>query len=157
MGAAKIMVASRSSRRRELVLAFGADSYHSFEEDDPEEWARALAGSPPDVVAECVGQQDMLDRAIDLVRLSGTVVSLGMCMVPEPLIAARCAFKEVTMVFPIAFTIDDFEATLRALDAGRIRPEIAVSEIIGLDELPATIERLRSGARPLKIQVDPGK
>lgn len=156
MGAAEIRVASRSAQRREVVMAFGADSYHSFEADDPEEWIRAQA-SPPDMVAECVGKVDMLDQAIDLVRMSGTVISMGMCMAPEPLVAARCAFKEVSLVFPIAFTIDDFEATVRAFDADKIHPETMVSEIIALDELPAMIDRMRSGTRTLKIHVDPSK
>ena len=154
MGAIEIRVASRSAHRREVVLAMGADSYHSSDIDGPEEWSRARA-SQPDVVAECVGKTAMLNEAIDLVRPSGTVISMGMCMLPEPLVAARCSFKEVRLVFPLAYSVNDFEMTARAFDADNVNPAFMVSETIALEALPDAFERLRAGTKSLKIQVDP--
>jgi threonine dehydrogenase-like Zn-dependent dehydrogenase len=154
LGAAEIRVLSRSAHRREIVLAMGADTYHSSDTDDPEQWSRARAGQP-DVVAECVGKTDMLGEAIDLVRLGGTVISMGMCTLPEPLVAARCSFKEVKLVFPLGYSVGDFEMTARAFDADDVDPSLMVSETIALEALPDTLERLRAGSKSLKVLVDP--
>jgi (R,R)-butanediol dehydrogenase/meso-butanediol dehydrogenase/diacetyl reductase len=154
LGAGKIVAASRSAHRREVVLAMGADAVVSFDEDDPEAVARALGG-PPDIVAECVGKPGMLSRAMAEARIGGTVISMGMCAHQEPVIPAACTFKEVRLLFPLAYSEAEFARTARAFDAGRIRPEIMVSEVIPLDAVPEAIESLRGGRKSLKIQVDP--
>jgi (R,R)-butanediol dehydrogenase/meso-butanediol dehydrogenase/diacetyl reductase len=154
LGAGRIVVASRSAHRRETVLALGADAVVSFDEDEPDAVARALGGAP-DVVAECVGKPGMLNRAIAEARFGGTVISLGMCGQAEPVIPAACAFKEVRLLFPVAWTEAEFAETVRAIDAGRVHPEIMVSEVVALGDLPGAIESLRAGRKSLKIQVDP--
>ena len=59
------------------------------------------------------------------------------------------------LVFPLAYSPEEFADTARAFDAGSIRPEIMVGEVIPLGAIPETIESLRAGRRALKIQVDP--
>ncbi|MGY1743690.1 MULTISPECIES: zinc-dependent alcohol dehydrogenase [unclassified Blastococcus] len=155
IGAGRVVVASRSAHRREVAMAVGADAFHSTAEDDPAE-LDALLGGPVDVVAECVGKEGMVARAIELVGRGGTVVSMGMCMAAEAVVPALCAFKEATVVFPLSYTVDEFVETARAFDAGRLRAELMVSDVIALDELPGTMEQLRTGTRSaLKVLVDP--
>jgi threonine dehydrogenase-like Zn-dependent dehydrogenase len=153
-GAAEIIVASRSAHRRETVIAMGADSFHSFEEDDPAVFS-AMTNPAPEFVAECIGKPDALQQSIGFVRGGGTVISMGMCMQGEPIIPALCAFKEVRLVFPLAYTIDDFEETARTFDAGNVDIGLMVSETVGLDELPEAFAGLRAGSRALKVHVDP--
>jgi (R,R)-butanediol dehydrogenase/meso-butanediol dehydrogenase/diacetyl reductase len=154
LGAGRIVVASRSARRADAALAFGADAVVAFDPDDPGAVARALGG-PPDIVAECVGKPGMLNRAVAEARVGGTVISMGMCAQHEPLIPAGCTFKEVRLVFPLAYSLAEFEETARALDAAAFDPQLMVSEVVALDDVPATIESLRAGRAALKIQVDP--
>jgi (R,R)-butanediol dehydrogenase/meso-butanediol dehydrogenase/diacetyl reductase len=154
LGASRIVAASRSAHRRETVLAMGADAVVSFEAEEPEALLRALGG-PPDVVVECVGKPGMLSRAIAEARIGGTVISMGMCAQAEPMIPAACAYKEVRLLFPVAYSEAEFAETARAFDALSVRPEIIVGDVIALEAVPATIESLRAGRRSLKIQVDP--
>ncbi|CAN7590638.1 alcohol dehydrogenase catalytic domain-containing protein [Phenylobacterium sp. LjRoot225] len=154
LGAGRIVVASRSDHRREVALAMGADAVVSFDEDDPDALLQALGG-PPDIVAECVGKPGLLNRAIAQARVGGTVIAMGMCASQEPVIPAGCTFKEVRLFFPLAYSLAEFEETARAFDDADVRPEIMISEVIALEEVPATIESLRAGKRALKIQVDP--
>ena len=155
LGAGRIVVASRSARRTEAALAMGADAVHGFVDEDPAALAQALGG-PPDVVAECVGKPGLLNLAISHARIGGAVISMGMCAQHEPLIPAGCTFKEVRLYFPLAYSPEEFAQTARAFDAGELRPELMVGEVIALEDLPATIEALRAGKPALKIQVDPG-
>ena len=136
-------------------MAMGADGFHSFAQDDPDELS-ALLGAMPDIVAECVGKAGMLAKAIEHVAPQGTVISLGMCQHNEPIMAALCTFKEVRMLFPVAYSVAEFVETARAFDAGKLHPDLMVSEVIGLDQLPDTIEAMRAGTlQSLKIHVDP--
>lgn len=155
LGAGRIVVASRSRRRADVALAMGADVFHSFADDDPAVLL-PLLGRAPDIVVECTGKQGMLGDAIGHIRPGGTVISLGMCQHSEPVVPALCAFKEARLLFPVAYTVAEFIETARAFDVSGIHPDIMVSDVIGLDELPAAIEDLRSGRRQgLKIHVDP--
>lgn len=154
LGSEKILVASRSMRRRAAALAMGAEAVVSFE--DAQIGAADALGGPPDIVAECVGRPGMLEMAIAQVRAMGTVISLGLCLQNEPVLAALCGFKGLKICFPFTYSLSEFIETAKAFETDRIRPEILVSEVIALDELPAAMERLRSGgSRSLKILVDP--
>jgi (R,R)-butanediol dehydrogenase/meso-butanediol dehydrogenase/diacetyl reductase len=153
LGAAHVTVASRSAHRREVVMAMGADTIIGFGETDLHSFRAAAA--PPDLVAECVGKPGMIDTAVQFVRPGGTVISMGMCTQSEPLLAAACAFKDVRLFFPIAYSAAEFEQTARALDSGSVHPEMMVSEVISLDSLPDKLEALRGGAKSLKVLVDP--
>jgi (R,R)-butanediol dehydrogenase/meso-butanediol dehydrogenase/diacetyl reductase len=156
LGAGRVVVASRSTHRRETVLALGADAVVSFEEEDPEALSRALGG-PADIVAECVGKPGLLNLAIGHARIGGTVISMGMCAQAEAVIPAGCTFKEVKLLFPLAYSEAEFAETARAFDAGDVHPDLMVGEVVGLEEVPDVIEALRAGRRgkTLKIQVDP--
>ena len=155
LGAGAIVAASRSDQRRELALTMGADAAHDVDDGDPAALERPLGG-PPDIVVECVGKPGMLGQAIDRVRPGGTVISLGMCLQEERLIPGLCTFKEVRLVFSLGYSTSEFEETVRAFDGGHVRPELMVGEVIALEDLPDTIERMRSGASLRKVMVDPG-
>ncbi|MBU6269492.1 MAG: alcohol dehydrogenase catalytic domain-containing protein [Sphingomonadales bacterium] len=154
MGAGRIVVAARSRRRDEAVLELGADAVHAFDADDPAELAAKLGGEP-DIVVEAIGKPGMIARAVELVRWGGTVVSLGMCTAGETLMPIACAGKEARLLFPLAYSIGDFEETVRAFDADRVNPELMISDVIALEALPAVLEEMRGSHAYCKVQVDP--
>jgi threonine dehydrogenase-like Zn-dependent dehydrogenase len=154
LGAGRIVVMSRSSHRNDVVMALGADAVIAFDADEAQ-ISEALGG-PPDIVAECVGKPGMLAMAMRLVRPQGTVLSMGMCMYPEPVTPALGTFKEVRLFFPMAYTAEEFVETARAFDRGDVDPALMVSDVIGLDDFPGAIDALRAGTqRSLKVHVDP--
>jgi (R,R)-butanediol dehydrogenase/meso-butanediol dehydrogenase/diacetyl reductase len=153
LGAGKIVVLSRSPHRTGTVMAMGADAVLTFDETDRIE---AELGGPPDIVAEGVGKPGMLDLATKHVRPQGTVLSLGQCQHGEPLVPAYCTRKEIRLFFVRGYSVDEFVETARIFDADKVRPEIMVSHVIALEELPATMEAMRNGtAKTLKVHVDP--
>jgi len=154
LGAASIVVASRSKHRRDTCLAFGADALFGFDEDDPAELEHALGG-PPHIVAECIGKDGMINLALDHVRLGGTVISMGMCTRPEPIIPFRQTFKEARLCFPLAYSAEEYERTVRTLEVEEFQPEMMVSDVLPLERVGAAIESLRGGAKMLKIHIDP--
>jgi threonine dehydrogenase-like Zn-dependent dehydrogenase len=148
------VVASRSAHRRETCLKFGADAVHAFDEDEPGALEATLGGAPH-IVAEGVGKEGMLDLAGRHVRMGGAIVSLGMCTRHEGVLPAALAFKEARMIFPLAYSTEEFEATARAFEAEGFNPEIAVSHILPLERLDQAMADLRAGAKMQKVHIDP--
>ncbi len=155
LGAGKIAVLSRSDHRRDIAMTLGADAVLGFGAEDRQRIVECLGG-PPDIVAECVGKTGMLELATQHVRRQGTVLSLGMCGYDDPVVPARCTAKEIQLLFPHAYTVAEIAETANAFDSGKIRPDLMVSDVISLEELPATMDALRSGQqKSLKVHVDP--
>jgi (R,R)-butanediol dehydrogenase/meso-butanediol dehydrogenase/diacetyl reductase len=154
LGLGRIVVASRSAHRHESLMAMGADAVIALDAAEPAMLAEALGG-PADIVAECVGKAGLLGLASQHVRPRGVVLSLGMCMQPDAVIPAICAFKEVRLFFPHGYTLDEYAETARAFEADLVRPDSMVSDVISLDSLPVVLEELRAGRKSLKVQVDP--
>jgi (R,R)-butanediol dehydrogenase/meso-butanediol dehydrogenase/diacetyl reductase len=154
-GASKIAVLSRSAHRTDALMNMGADVILGFDPDDQAKISEHLGG-PPNIVAEAVGKLGMLDLAFKHVAPRGAVISMGMCQQGEPVSPATWSRKEITLYFPRAYTIAEFEETARSFDAGKIRPDIMVSHSIALEDLPATMDAMRSGKmKSLKVHVDP--
>ncbi len=154
LGAASVVVASRSSRRRDTCMLFGADAVHSLTDDDPAELGIELGGAPH-IVAECVGKEGMLNLAVRHVRLGGTVIGMGMCMRPEPVLPIGLTMKEVKLTFPLAYSPEEFEETARAFDATGFHPDQMVSEVLALERLNSVLAGMRSGSQGLKVHIDP--
>jgi threonine dehydrogenase-like Zn-dependent dehydrogenase len=157
LGAGKIVVVSRSAHRSDLARLMGADDFFCTAEAEPALLNEALGGAA-DIVAECAGKTGMLGEALAHVRPQGTIISMGMCMHNEPLLAAACTFKEARLLFPLGYSYDEFVETARAFESDSIHAHRMVSDVIALEELPATLDQLRAGSgQRLKIQVDPQK
>ncbi len=154
LGAGKIAIMTRSNKRDDIAMAFGADTALRLDDPDPQAITRVLGG-PPDIVVEAIGKPDMLGLAIEKAGLGGSVVSLGMCSVPDPILPAFATFKEISLHFPLGYSIEDFAETVRAFEADDVRPDSMVSDTIALDELPEMIEEMRAPHSHLKVQVDP--
>ncbi|HKX77408.1 MAG TPA: alcohol dehydrogenase catalytic domain-containing protein [Novosphingobium sp.] len=154
-GAGRVVALSRSSHRNDIIMATGADAVLGFHPEDQVRAAETLGG-PPDIVAECVGKTGMINLAIDLIRPRGTVLSMGMCMNPEPVLPVRCTYKEARLLFPLGYTLGEFVETARAFEADRFDPEKMVSDVIALEDLAVRLSAMRAGeSGNLKVHVDP--
>jgi len=100
-------------RRADALLALGVDDVLPFD-SNAAEFFEALGGQP-DIVVECAGGSGLLDRAVDLVRPGGVVLSLGMCMHGDVIVPGRCSRKEVRLMFPAGYNMAELEETLAQL------------------------------------------
>ena len=154
LGAGKIVAMSRSPRRAEKTMQLGADGFVAFGEDEAAQVAAILDG-PPDIVFEAVGVGGMLGKAIERVRVNGTVVSMGCGLDPDPLVPMLVGFKQIKIIFSMAWTKGEFEHVARTLDRGRLEPRHMLTKTIGLGELPGMIEALRANNTETKVHVNP--
>lgn len=67
----------RDKARFELAREFGADHTIDIEQEDPVEAVPDLLGGPPDVVVETSGAPSAIQSALELVKMMGRVVVIG--------------------------------------------------------------------------------
>jgi threonine dehydrogenase-like Zn-dependent dehydrogenase len=158
LGAGHIAVMEGVPERRALAMAMGASQCL-----DPQTHAASLAdaalpadgASAPELVFECVGRPGLLGLAVKVVRPRGTIISLGFCFAADPIVPAAIAPKELTLKFPYAYGLRDFEHTVDVLDAGHIEPRAMVTSTVSLDAAPSAIESLRRSRSECKVLIDP--
>lgn len=156
LGAGAIAVTAASRQRESLAMQMGANAF--VLPDKPEELpqaAIAALGGMPDVVIEAVGKPDMIARAVNCVRPAGTVMVLGFCARPDSFIPAIAVWKEVRLLFGMTYSLDEFEHVARVLDRGVVEPRQMVTDTVGLDALPTTLESMRQRTHQCKVLVDP--
>ena len=135
-------------------MQMGANAFETLGEGESERVAAALGGLP-DVVLECTGAVGMTQKAIELVAPGGTLVSLGFCASPDPILPSLATWKQVTITFSFAYDLREFRHCADTLDAGHVEPRLMISRTVGLDDFPALFEALRAGADETKVHVDP--
>jgi len=153
-GVGRIAVTARTSRRATLAMQVGGDAFVPQSGDLAGTVAEVLRG-PPDVVFECVGVPGLLAQAVDCVGPRGTVVVMGVCMVPDTLTPAVGTGKEVRIQHVMAYGVEDFRRVADALDAGAAEPRGMVTDTVSLDALPTVFESRRRYTNQCKVLVDP--
>jgi (R,R)-butanediol dehydrogenase/meso-butanediol dehydrogenase/diacetyl reductase len=154
LGAGRIAVTARSRRGESFALQLGADRFLvSSEELQPQ--VEAALGGAPEVVFECAGVPGMVAQAVNLVRLRGTVVILGNCMLPDSFYPAQAMFKQVRIQGSMVYSLAEFETVAATFDAGHVEPRAMVTDTVSYEQLPAAFEALRRPAQQCKVMVNP--
>lgn len=170
-GAAPIVAADFSPRRRALAERLGADvvvdpsaqsPYESWAEvaraAEPAPGADALGlGSPlrPGVIFECVGVPGVIDQILRGAPRGARVVVVGVCMEPDPIRPLFGIQKELNVQFVLGYTPEEFAGTLRHIAEGEIPVEPLVTGRVGVGGVPDAFEELGRPDRHAKILVEP--
>jgi len=154
-GAREVVVSELADTRAALAVKMGATS---VVQPDPAAGAAGLleqfcdaAGGAPDVIFECVGAPGLLQQCIEIAPQRGKIIPVGVCEQPDSIMPFFGLIKELQIQFAIAYTRDDFETCLAMLAQGRIDVSPMITDVVGLDELPAAFEALRSPSHQCKV------
>ncbi len=150
MGAGRVDVVEGVPSRVEIAKAMGADGVTA-----PRETPESPLAQAPEIVIECVGRPGLLGQALDRVVKGGTVVSLGYCFQPDPIVPAMAGGKEARLLFPQLYSTREFELAVDVLDRGAIEPRLMVSRTVGYAELPTVFDGLRKSPVDCKVMIDP--
>jgi 2-desacetyl-2-hydroxyethyl bacteriochlorophyllide A dehydrogenase len=153
-GANPIVVSELAPGRADLAMKLGATEVVNPTIHKPGDRMRALTGRPPELVFECIGVKSTLSAAIDIVATHGRVVVIGVCQEPDSIVPVKCMMKEVAIDFVMGYTKGEFEETIEALATGKIDAEPMITDVIGVDEVPAMFDALRSPGTRAKVLVE---
>lgn len=172
-GAAPIVAADFSSRRRELAVAMGADVVVDPAKGSPyESWGQIAAWPNPDeapplppwmpgpplrpqVVFECVGVPGVIEQIMASARPAARVIVVGVCMERDAFEPMYGINKELSVQFVLAYTPAEFAETLGLIADGKLPVEPLVTGKVGVEGVAGAFEALASPERHAKILVEP--
>ncbi|WP_158010858.1 zinc-binding dehydrogenase [Tardibacter chloracetimidivorans] len=154
LGAVRIAAMAPSRRRAGLATAMGADGLATFGDREAEE-VEQLLGGKPEIILECAGKAGVLDRAIGLAGIGAKIVVLGYCVTMDSFFPITALGKEVTIRFSKMYQLQDFQDTMASLASGHLDPRTMITRRIGLSDVPATFEALRTDRDQCKVMIAP--
>jgi (R,R)-butanediol dehydrogenase/meso-butanediol dehydrogenase/diacetyl reductase len=154
-GARQVVVSEYAPARREAAAKVGASGVIDPAKEDIGEAFAKIAGGPPDVIFECVGVAGLIQKAIDLSRTYGRIVTVGVCMTEDTIIPLNAIFKEINLQFILGYQRPEWDIVLDLLRTGKIDPTPLITDVIGFDELPKAFEALRKPSTQIKVLTRP--
>ena len=154
-GVENVVLLASSGRRKPLAEKMGSGSF-VVESDAAADDVRSVLGGAPDIVFEAAGVPGVFARAIALVRPQGTILALGFCLQPDPILPGMALMKDLTIRWSLIYTRDDYAACIEALATHGDLARAMVTDVVGLDDAPAAFEVLREGkGGGGKLLIDP--
>ena len=154
-GARIVMVSEKAQGRRALAERFGATHVIDPSHEMPGPAFMKAAGSPPEVIFECVGVPGMIQQCVLLAPPRGRIVVVGVCMQPDTLFPVFASVKGLTLNFVVGYRKQDFQLTLDMLAAERIAGLPMVTDTVDLARLPDAFEALKQPSTQCKVMLDP--
>jgi threonine dehydrogenase-like Zn-dependent dehydrogenase len=172
-GVHPIIAADYSPARRALAEKMGADVVVDPARTQPfASWAEHAAMSPeekaarppmqaflpalkPALIFECVGVPGLLQQVFEGAPRDARVVVVGVCMETdrsEPMLAI---LKELNVQYVLAYTLDEFTASLRMLAEGQVDAASLVTGRVGIDGVAQAFSDLANPETHTKIMVEP--
>lgn len=156
-----IIAADLSAGRRDLARLMGADIAV-----DPAQISPYSAWSEPSVVGksttvatclifECVGIPGMLRQVMDGAPEGSDIIVVGACMEPDTIEPMTAMYKALTLKFSRTYTAQEFAEVLRLIAEGALNVEPLVSDVIGLDDVPAAFAALAKPGAQAKVMIAP--
>ncbi len=151
---ARVVVSELADGRGRLAQKLGADIVVNPRVHNPAEKIRELTGQNPALIFECIGVKGTLRDAISMLEPRGQVVVVGVCMETDEINPMQCILREVSVNFVLGYDRADFHETIEALNSRTIEPRPMVTDIIGVEQVPAMFQMLRQPGDHAKVLVE---
>ncbi len=157
LGAGKIMVSGRRSKRLKIARLIGADVViDAASEDVRRRVMEETGGVGASLVVECTGQLSVWEESTRLVARGGTVILFG--GLPKGTMAsfdtARLHYDQITLKGVFHFTRSAVRSAYELLASGRIRVKDLITGSYTLDDMKKVIDQLLDG-NCIKLEVVP--
>ncbi len=138
---ARVFVTSGSDGKIERARALGAEGGANYRTQDWVKEIRAMTnGRGPDVVVDSAGGETF-DKALDLVRPGGRVITFGATLGPAKEVMVRRIFwKQLAVIGSTMGTQEEFEKAIELYGAGGLRP--VIDNVFPLSEIQAAHRRM---------------
>ncbi len=168
-----IIAADFSPARRALAQRMGADvvidpgaasPYQSWQEVatpagyDGSRYAQLFGSGPkqrPAVIFECVGVPGVIQQIIDGAPAGARIVVVGVCMETDRFEPFFGIMKQINLQFVLAYTAEEFAASLRHIAEGKVDVTPLITGHVGLAGVKGAFAELASPERHAKIMVQP--
>ncbi|MBE6148544.1 MAG: hypothetical protein E7167_03520 [Firmicutes bacterium] len=158
-GASYVAISETNSKRGEKSVKLNcADEW--FDAKDANFMQKVLKECPYgyDVVVDCSGNSAAVTTALATARPNGCVVLVGVATENISIPSALLVTRELKVYGAIAYTVQEFRDCIDLIYRKRINVEQFVDDIVSIDEVQNSFERLTCGTDDaIKILIDPNK
>ena len=109
----------------------------------------------PAVIFECVGLPGIIEQIMTAAPSNARIIVVGVCMERDHFEPMAGINKELNLQFVIAYTPEEFAATLFNIAEGRIPVEPLITGRVDVDGVPTLSTALASPEQHAKIIVEP--
>lgn len=145
-GASEVIISEVSSYRRDYLKKLPVRVV------SPEDGI--LKENMADVVFEAAGVPETVEQALNIARVRGSIVQLGLPKAPVPSNLVKLAFKEITWIGCRVYNKWDYLASINLLRQGKINKEALITHVLPLEEGAGGIKMLKDGIG-IKILLKP--
>lgn len=158
-GAARVTVAAPTLFKLDLARSYGVDHTVRLDRSDPGAGTpelRRLAPEGFDVVVEATGAVPVLERAVELTKMGGTVMVYGMASAEDRLaISPYEVFRRQLTIKGSFAQTHCFDRAIAYLRSGRLHTEGIVTHRFDLDGFGAALAALAGDPTCLKAAIVP--
>ncbi len=155
-GASYVMVSETNKLRGEKAVKLKCAN-EWINALDPD-FMKIVASHNFDIVIDCCGNTPAVSSALMSVKNGGTVVLVGVSLNPITIPSVVAVLHELKILGAIAYTKEEFETCIDLMSNKLINVGKFVDDIVSLDEVQKSFERLTSGTDDaIKILIDPNK
>lgn len=155
-GVGPIVASDFSARRRELAGVMGADTVVDPRGTPPMTALERTGHGGDAVLFDAIGVPGTIAMLMREAVGHGTrIVVVGVCMQDDQIRPMAGIEKELELKFVLAYTPEEFKASIDAIAAGDIDVSPMVTGRVGLDGVAGAFEELGSPDRHCKIMVTP--
>src|SRR5262249_3343972 len=114
-----------------------------------------LPGVNPALIFECVGVPGLLQQVFEGAPRDARIVGVGVCMETDRSEPMLGIMKELNMQYVLAYTPDEFAASLRMLAEGQVDAAPFVTGRVGIGGVAKAFDELANPEAATKIFVEP--
>jgi 2-desacetyl-2-hydroxyethyl bacteriochlorophyllide A dehydrogenase len=145
-GASEVIVSEASPYRREYLKKLPVKVVDPTQE--------VLKENMADVVFEAAGVAETINYAINVARVRGVIVQLGLPKVPPATDVMKISFKELSWIGSRVYNRWDYLAAIKLIRYGKINREALVTHVLRLEKGASGFDILNRG-EGIKILLQP--
>lgn len=161
MGAGKIFVTARHQHQVAMAKRLGADWVFSPDEIGLKETLKDVTdGKGADLTIETVGGRNdtTLKLALEVTRMQGRVVVLGIFHVPITLDYLQPLLNEQSIIFSMCYSVingrHDYESAIELMASGRVELEQIVTHRFPLEDIQTAFDiAYKKNTGSIKVQI----
>lgn len=155
-GGVNVVMTDKSAARLEIAAATSGATVVNVTQNDPATVVKAMTqGRGADFVIEAAATQSALDQAFELVRTTGTVVTIGTFNDP---VAFNPFFtmtrREIKLISTMGRTWKTWRRMVQLLEQNRLNLKPLISQILPLGEFAAGFAQVKAG-NVMKVLLKP--
>lgn len=154
-GASEVIISEINEYRLELARNFGFTVIDAGKVDPVSRVLELTNGIGADVVYEASGTAEVTTQMVDMVRIRGEIILVGLHEKPDPMNFTQAVFKELVLRGSRVYTKVDYSRAIELLIPERDNLRSLISHRFGLEKTPEALALIKQKGKVMKVLLKP--